>query len=85
MSRFSEYLVIKKDDYFYLSIEKEPFILALNNPELSYHFANCFANLGANTEKHQQVVLDSKNILWVYKFAENVYGADVKKTWTSNY
>ena len=39
MSRFSEYLVIKKDDYFYLSIEKEPFILALNNPELSYHFA----------------------------------------------
>lgn len=50
-------------------------ILGYNNPELSFWYAYYIP--GADIEKHQKVVLDSKQPSWCYKFACYIPGADI--------
>ena len=55
--------------------EYEEKVLNLNNPELSYYFA---ANVpGCNLKAHEQIVRNSRNVQYIYLFAD-IKGADAK-------
>lgn len=54
-----DYLEKIKNGGYSFSLEDEPEILALNNPELSYYFA---LNVkGANIKEHEKIVINSND------------------------
>ena len=57
-----------------LLLDMEDFIIDRNIAELSYWYASRVN--GANIKRHEDVVADSKDLIWVYSFLRDVNGAD---------